>query len=69
MSGLKKKGPKHKHRNYKLWKDQTEKPLPTITELNQDEDQDEEFDEMKRLMEDAPCYKRHNGAYRQVRHG
>lgn len=28
----------------------------------------EEKIDFKRLMEDAPVYKRHNGAWRQVRH-
>lgn len=28
----------------------------------------EEYVDFKRLMEDAPVYKRHHGAWRQVRH-
>lgn len=64
MGGLTKRGPRHKSRRYKSWKDQNKKELPTIQDLK---DEDEEFNEIKRMMEDAPIYKRCHGALRRVK--
>lgn len=59
MGGLKKRGPKHKKRKYRENRDQS---------IGNNEPIDED-DFFKKLMEDAPTYRRHNGAIKQVRHG
>jgi hypothetical protein len=66
MGGFVKKGPKHKRRRYNTYKDKTiENRLPTVEELERE--REKELDEFRKMMEDAPSYKRHNGAYRQVK--
>lgn len=57
MGGLTKRGPKHKKRKHKPYRDQASRLDKPLTE-----------DDFKRMMEDAPIYRRgKGGAIHQVK--